>query len=189
MVNFDDCPALFEEGLAELLDEGSRGLCCDLGDAFARALGRSEYKMATVHARGVGMRRLRLLSLQGDVLRALCPETGSVVLIPLCSVYAFYEGPLLPAVGSDEAMLRLDGGSSCRCCKGLVPELERLIGKRARLVMPEAHAELLITEVIGLTLRAVSGETIVTLRIDCIDALEIPPDEMREIAEAIPRGG
>ena len=177
MVNYDDCPALFEEGLAEALDIQSRGLCCDLSDAFARALGRNEYRIVTVHARGVGMRRLRLLGLQGDVLRALCPESGTIVLIPLCSVYAFYEGALLPSVESGAPVLRLDGGSSCRCCEGLAHELDKLIGKRAELWMPEAHADILITEVMGRTLRAVSGDTILTIRIDCIDAMELPPQE------------
>jgi hypothetical protein len=176
MVSYDDCPALFEEGLAEALSADQRGLCCDLTDAFARALGLAEYHTVTLHARGVGMRKLRLLGLQGDVLRALCLSTGSIVLIPLCSVYAFYEGALLPSTGGEEACLRLDGGSGRRGCAGLVPELERLIGKHVSLVLPEAQGELLVTEVIGLTLRAVSGETIVTLRIDCVDALELPPE-------------
>lgn len=176
MVSYDDCPALFEEGLTKALDEAepARGLCCDLSDAFARALGRSEYHTVTLHARGVGMRRLRLLSLQGDVLRALCPETNKILLIPLCSVYTFYEGALLKPESDDLATLRLDGGSSCRGCNGLVPELERLIGQRVNILLPEIGADILITEVMGLTLRAVSGDTIMTVRIDCIDALELP---------------
>ncbi len=174
MLNFDDCPALFEEGLTDALDECGRGLCCDLNDAFARALGRSEYRTAMVHARGVGMKKLRLLGLQGDVLRALCPESQKIFLIPVCSVYAFYEGELLPPLGECGPMLHLDGGSSCRGCKGLVPEIEKLIGQRALLILPEKTVEALITEVIGLTLRAVSGDAILTVRIDCVDSLELP---------------
>lgn len=121
--NVNDTPDLYREGYTELLGEcdGEWGLCCSLDDDFIRDLGHNLYEKLTVHARGVGRRNLSILSVQGDVLRALDLDNGSVLLVPVCSIYLFYDAEPLSIHEGAAALIRLDGGGSCRGCYGMMP--------------------------------------------------------------------
>lgn len=169
---------IYVEGLAETLDEcqGEWGLCCKIDDEFVHELGRNLYRTVTVYARGVGRRIMRLVDVQGDVLRGLDMDSGHILLIPACAVYLFHDAQVLPLGEDTQAVLRLDGGGSCRGCNGMVPELYRLHGQTIGIRLPQGDMRMKITGIAGLTLHGVSGDALVTLRVDCVDALELPED-------------
>lgn len=170
---------IYHEGLAETLEDpcGELGLCCSLEDEMAHELGRNLDRTVTVYARGVGKRVVRLQDVQGDVLCAMDIEQNKRLYIPLCAIYLFYQGTALPLEHLPQMSVRLDGGGSCRGCCGMIPELQRHIGAKVGVILPQESICLKILRASRLIVYGISGEAAVALRVGCIDALEIAVQE------------